>query len=55
MEALVTHEVGHAYGLGHVGEANHGRQTMSTFIDGLCENQEATLGRGDVLGLRDLY
>ncbi|HYI23338.1 MAG TPA: matrixin family metalloprotease [Candidatus Limnocylindrales bacterium] len=55
MEALVTHEVGHAYGLGHVGETNHGRQTMSTFIDGLCENQEATLGRGDVLGLRDLY
>jgi len=55
MEALVTHEVGHAYGLGHVGEAKHGRQTMSTYIDGLCENQESTLGRGDVLGLRQLY
>jgi hypothetical protein len=55
MEALVTHEVGHAYGLDHVGESNHGRQTMSVFIDALCGNQEATLGRGDVLGLRALY
>jgi hypothetical protein len=55
LEALVTHEVGHAYGLDHVGENNHGRLTMSVFIDALCGNQEATLGRGDVLGLRALY
>jgi hypothetical protein len=55
LEGLMTHEVGHAYGLGHVGEANHGRLTMSTFIDRLCDNQEAVLGRGDVLGLRALY
>jgi hypothetical protein len=55
MEALVTHEVGHAYGLGHVGENRHGRQTMSVYIDGLCENQESTLGRGDMLGLGALY
>ena len=55
MEALVTHEAGHAYGLGHVSEANHGRLTMSVFIDGLCQNQEATLGRGDVRGLRAVY
>lgn len=55
MEALVTHEVGHAYGLGHVGEARHGRLTMSVYIDGLCQNQEATLGLGDLLGLESLY
>jgi hypothetical protein len=55
MESLVTHEVGHAFGLAHVSETKHGRQTMSVYIDGLCENQEATLGRGDVLGLQALY
>jgi hypothetical protein len=55
MESLVTHEVGHAFGLAHVSETKHGRQTMSVYIDDLCENQEATLGRGDVLGLQALY
>ncbi len=55
MEALVTHEVGHAFGLAHVGEAKHGRLTMSVYIDGLCENQEATLGAGDLDGLEKLY
>jgi hypothetical protein len=55
MEALVTHEVGHAYNLGHVAENNHGRLTMSVYIDQLCGNQEATLGLGDVRGLESMY
>lgn len=55
MESLVTHEVGHAYGLGHVGENRHGRLTMSVYIDGYCQNQEATLGWGDIRGLQSLY
>ncbi len=55
MESLVTHEVGHAFGLGHVGEARHGRLTMSVYIDGNCQNQEATLGAGDLNGLERLY
>lgn len=55
LEAVATHEIGHAYGLDHVGETNHGRLTMSTFIDGTCENQESTLGLGDMRGLEALY
>jgi hypothetical protein len=55
LEAVATHEIGHAYGLDHVGETNHGRLTMSTFIDGTCENQESTLGLGDMKGLEALY
>lgn len=55
LEAVITHEAGHAYGLDHVGETNHGRLTMSTFIDGVCENQESTLGNGDMKGLEVMY
>jgi hypothetical protein len=55
LEAVATHEIGHAYGLDHVGETNHGRLTMSTYIDGPCENQESTLGLGDMKGLEALY
>jgi hypothetical protein len=55
LEALATHEVGHAFGLAHVGESKHGRLTMSVYIDGLCENQESTLGLGDLRGLEALY
>lgn len=55
LEPTMTHEVGHAFGLGHVSESKHGRLTMSTTSDGPCSNAESTLGRGDVRGLRHLY
>ena len=55
MEATVTHEAGHVFGLDHVGERRHGRLTMSPFIDGPCDNNEATLGRGDIRGLEAMY
>lgn len=55
LKAVQTHEYGHAFGLGHVDESTHGNLTMSTNINGDCSNFEASLGRGDVLGLRDLY
>lgn len=55
LEATMTHEVGHAFGLGHVSELRHGRLTMSPTLDALCNNNESTLGLGDVRGLESLY
>lgn len=55
IEAVMTHEFGHVFGLGHTGEAAHGNQTMSPKINGPCQNSESTLGRGDVIGLRGKY
>jgi hypothetical protein len=55
LEATITHEAGHVFGLQHIGERRHGRLTMSPYLDGPCENAEATLGLGDMLGLEALY
>ena len=55
VEAVATHERGHVFGLGHVGEASHGKLTMSPALNGPCQNGEATLGLGDVKGLRARY
>lgn len=55
IEAVTTHERGHTFALGHVEEVTHGNLTMSTQINGPCQNSESRLGRGDVLALRALY
>jgi hypothetical protein len=55
LEPTMTHELGHSFGLDHVGERRHGRLTMSTASDGSCSNAESTLGLGDMLGLEQLY
>lgn len=55
LEGTMTHEAGHVFGLDHVGERRHGRLTMSPYLDGPCNNDEATLGLGDMRGLEALY
>ena len=55
IEAVMTHEWGHGWGLAHVSEIDHGNLTMSKRLNAACAESEKSLGRGDVLGMRALY
>ena len=54
LQSVMTHEWGHAFGLGHVSQSRHGSLTMSPFINE-CQKSKRTLGKGDVLGLNWKY
>jgi hypothetical protein len=52
-EGTVTHEFGHAYGLGHTGPG-HDNLTMD-HSERACSTYARTLGLGDWLGMRKMY
>jgi hypothetical protein len=54
IQAVATHEFGHAFGLAHVKEGLHGHLTMAPYILP-CQNAESRLGLGDLRGMRALY
>ncbi len=52
-EGTVTHEFGHAYGIGHTG-AGHSHLTMD-HAELPCSTYARTLGLGDWLGMKKMY
>jgi len=54
VQAVATHEFGHAFGLAHVKEGLHGHLTMAPYILP-CQNSVSRLGLGDLRGMRALY
>ena len=54
IQAVATHEFGHAFGLGHVAEGLHANLTMAPYILP-CQNSESRLGLGDLRGLQAEY
>jgi hypothetical protein len=53
-ETTATHEFGHAFGLAHVSQTYHPTLTMHPVMMA-CQQQERTLGLGDIRGLEYLY
>ena len=55
VEATMTHERGHTFGLGEAPEGAHGNLTMSEDSNGPCQTSERSLGKGDAMGLNRKY
>lgn len=55
MEAVMTHERGHTFGIAHVDEQSSPKLTMSPYLEGPCQTSESTLGRGDLRSLSIVY
>ena len=54
IESVMSHEAGHAFGMGHVSESTSAHLTMSERTT-TCDTSARTLGSGDILGMRALY
>lgn len=52
LQGVITHEVGHLFGLNHVALAT--RQVMKPSST-TCETSQRTLGNGDLAGMKNLY
>lgn len=55
LEAVVTHEFGHVYGLLHTAEPGPGSTQTMAPTTAACDANARTLGRGDVNGLIAVY
>lgn len=55
LQAVMTHERGHTFGLGHVSENGHEWLTMSPYLEGKCQISERSLGLGDLYGFENKY
>ncbi|WP_248582487.1 matrixin family metalloprotease [Nocardioides sp. InS609-2] len=53
LQAIATHEWGHAFGLGHVSAANRNLTMPPLLIS--CSSDQRTLGLGDYKGIEALY
>jgi hypothetical protein len=55
LEGVATHERGHTFAIDDIDATSHPDQTMAGSSDA-CDNLELrSLGKGDILGLNDMY